>query len=415
MTGAVVIGSGPNGLAAAITLAEAGRDVTVLEAADRAGGAVATDELTLPGFRHDTYSAVFPAAAASPVFGRWPLARHGLRWIQPRHCYAHPLPDGRAVVLTRDLDETAASLDALAPGDGAAWREFALPYVRHFDAWRSTLMGGFPPVAGSARMLAALGPRAMLDWSRLLLMPADALARRLFSGDAARAWLYGSAMHGDVPPQGAGSAIAAVHLNLMGHAVGWPSPEGGAERLAAALTGHLEELGGRVRTGAPVTRVIVERGRVTGVEVAGEERVPARLVVADLTPHGLLRARRRRAAATLRRAAARLPLRPVDAQGRLGAVGPDPVDRAGGPAGGHRARRRRRGGDARRAPQRRRPDRRSSCSASRRSAIRRARPTAGTRPGPTRTDRTTRRGSRPSRTWSGSSSRSSASRPASAT
>ncbi|MET0816608.1 MAG: NAD(P)/FAD-dependent oxidoreductase [Solirubrobacteraceae bacterium] len=289
MTGAVVIGSGPNGLAAAITLAEAGRDVTVLEAADRAGGAVATEELTLPGFRHDTYSAVFPAAAASPVFGRWPLARHGLRWIQPRHCYAHPLPDGRAVVLTRDVDETAASLDALAPGDGAAWREFAMPYVRHFDAWRSTLMGGFPPVAGSARMLTALGPRAMLDWARLLLMPADALARRLFRGDGARAWLYGSAMHGDVPPQGAGSAIAAVHLNLMGHAVGWPSPEGGAERLAAALTGHLQELGGRIRTGAPVTRAIVERGRVTGVEVAGEERVPARLVIADVTPHGLLR------------------------------------------------------------------------------------------------------------------------------
>ena len=91
---ALVIGSGPNGLAAAITLAEAGRAVTVLEAADRAGGALATEELTLPGFRHDTFSAVYPAAAASPVFARWPLAEHGLRWVHPRYCLAHPLPGG---------------------------------------------------------------------------------------------------------------------------------------------------------------------------------------------------------------------------------------------------------------------------------------------------------------------------------
>ena len=90
--------------------------MTVLEASDRAGGAVATEELTLPGFRHDTFSAVYPAAAASPVFARWPLERHGLRWVHPRYCYAHPLPDGRAVVLARDLGETAASLDAARAG-----------------------------------------------------------------------------------------------------------------------------------------------------------------------------------------------------------------------------------------------------------------------------------------------------------
>ena len=110
--GAVVVGSGPNGLAAAIELARGGVEVTVLEAAERPGGAVATQELTLPGFRHDVFSAVYPAAAASPVFARWPLEEHGLRWIHPRHCYAHPLPEGRAAVLSRDLGETAASLDA---------------------------------------------------------------------------------------------------------------------------------------------------------------------------------------------------------------------------------------------------------------------------------------------------------------
>src|SRR3954449_8079334 len=100
---AIVIGGGPNGLSAAITLAEAGRRVTVLEAAQHVGGAVATEELTLPGFHHDTWSAVYPASAASPVFARWPLERHGLRWVHPRYCYAHPLADGRAAALSRDV------------------------------------------------------------------------------------------------------------------------------------------------------------------------------------------------------------------------------------------------------------------------------------------------------------------------
>jgi phytoene dehydrogenase-like protein len=108
---ALVVGSGPNGLAAAITLEQTGRQVLVLEAAERPGGAVATEELTLPGFHHDTFSSVFPAGAASPVFARMGLERHGLRWIHPAACLAHPLPDGSAVALYRDLDRTAASLD----------------------------------------------------------------------------------------------------------------------------------------------------------------------------------------------------------------------------------------------------------------------------------------------------------------
>jgi phytoene dehydrogenase-like protein len=288
VTAAVVVGSGPNGLSAAITLAEAGREVTVLEANERIGGAVATEELTLPGFHHDTYSAVYPATVASPVFARWPLERHGLRWIHPRHCYAHPLPDGRAAALSRDIEETAASLDRLHPGDGDEWKRFAGPYLAHWGAWRDTLLSGFPPLSGPAKLLAAQRLRGALDFARLLLMPAEGLAHRMFQAGGSRAWLYGAAMHGDVPPSGAGSAIAAAHLNLMGHAVGWPSPEGGAARLVEAMVSYLRSLGGTVRGGARVTRVIVERGRVAGVEVAGGERVPASLVIGDVTPAGLL-------------------------------------------------------------------------------------------------------------------------------
>lgn len=286
---AVVIGSGPNGLAAAITLAEAGRSVLVLEAADRPGGSVRTEELTLPGFRHDVFSAVYPASAASPVFAEMELERHGLTWIHPRHPFAHPLPDGRAAVLSRSLDETAASLDALHPGDGGRWRDFAGPYVRHFGAVRRTMLSGFPPLRGPVELLGRLGPRALLEFVRLVLMPAQSLAGDLFESGGARAWLYGAAMHGDVPPHGAGSAVAAAYLNLMGHAVGWPSPEGGAERLSEALAGRLRELGGEIRTGARVVEVTVGSGRrVTGVEVDGGEAFAAPVVVADTSPRGLL-------------------------------------------------------------------------------------------------------------------------------
>jgi phytoene dehydrogenase-like protein len=285
---ALVVGSGPNGLAAAITLAERGRSVLVLEANDTPGGAVATAELTLPGFHHDTFSAVYPAAAASPVFERMQLERHGLRWVQPPYCYAHPLPDGRAVVLARSLDETAASLDAVQPGDGERWRAFAGPFVQRFGAVRRTMLSGFPPLLGPAQMLTQLGPRRFVDFVRLLFMPATGLGGELFRSSGARAWLYGSAMHGDVAPQGTGSAIAAAYLNFAGHAVGWPSPEGGADRLARALVGRLRELGGDVRTSARVVRVRTEGRRVRGVELEGGETLDAPTVIADVVPGALV-------------------------------------------------------------------------------------------------------------------------------
>jgi len=272
---ALVVGSGPNGLAAAIALAEHGLRVLVLEAAERAGGAVASEELTLEGFVHDTFSSVYPAGVASPVFARMPLERHGLRWVHPAACMAHPLPDGRAIGLYRELERTAASLDEIHSGEGERWSAFAEPYVRAFDGLRETMLSGFAPVLGPARLAAGIGPARMAQFTRLLFSPARALAERLFDSEGARAWLYGSALHSDVPPTGAGSAIAAAYMTLLGHGAGWPSPEGGAGRLAGALLSYLGELGGEVRTGARVTRIVAERGRVVGVELArGESESP---------------------------------------------------------------------------------------------------------------------------------------------
>ena len=289
MTAAVVVGSGPNGLAGAIRLAEAGREVLVLEAADQAGGAVRTEELTLPGFRHDTFSSVYPAAVASPVFERMPLGDHGLEWVHPVACSAHPLPGGEAAILYRDLERTARTLERQHRGDGEHWKAFAAPFLGAFDAVRATMLSGFPPVGGPLQLLGKLGPGGLLRFGRLVPESAVGLAGRLFEGAGSRAWLYGAAMHGDTPPQRAGSAIASAYLNLLGHAVGWPSPRGGAQALTDALVRYLRSLGGEIRTGAPVERIATSAGAVSGVVLAGGEHVPTKLVIADVMPRELLR------------------------------------------------------------------------------------------------------------------------------
>lgn len=285
---AVVIGSGPNGLTAAVRLARAGRDVVVLEAADAPGGAVRTAELTLPGFRHDVFSSVYPAGAASPVFDRLPLTDHGLSWVHPDIAMAHPLDDGTAAALYADVDRTVEQFEAFQPGDGRRWHEFTRPYLDHFDAVRRTVIGGFPPLSGGARLLLALGLQGALDFGKLAMTPAEALADSLFRDVHTRSWLYGSVLHGDLPPTEVGSGVTGFYLNLLGHAVGWPSPRGGADGLTNALVSYLASLGGVVRTGARVDRVITSGRRVAGVEVQGGARIRANLVVADVTPRGML-------------------------------------------------------------------------------------------------------------------------------
>ncbi len=284
---AVVVGSGPNGLSAAITLARAGRSVLVVEAAPVLGGALQTAQLTLPGFHHDVFSAVHPASLASPVFEAMNLERHGLRWIQPGVAMAHPLPDGRAAVLSRDLVRTRTNLDALHHGDGARWQALVEPYLKHWEAVRATMLGSFPPIGGPAKLIPALKLGGMLEFVRLLLTSAEGLASEVFRGEGA-AWLYGSSLHGDAPLDGAGSAISGVYLNLMGHTVGWPSAEGGAARVADALVAELRSLGGHVRTSTVAERVHARRGRVSAVSLAGGDTIHTRIVVATTTPQGLV-------------------------------------------------------------------------------------------------------------------------------
>lgn len=284
---AVVVGAGPNGLSAAILLAESGYSVIVLEAEDRPGGAVKTDALTVPGFLHDTFSGVYPAAAASPVFARMPLGEHGLRLVHPPVAMAHVLDEGRGAALHRDLDRTAASLNELNSGDGEAWRRFISPYLKVWPALRRAMLGGFPPVGGSLRAAAGLGFNGSLEAARMILQPVSALADELFESDGAKAWLYGSALHGDVAPDASGSAVFGSYLNLLGHAVGWPVAEGGSGNITSALVSYLNSLGGELRVNAPVERVLAEHGRVRGV-VAGGEVFRANVGVCDVTPKGLL-------------------------------------------------------------------------------------------------------------------------------
>ncbi len=258
---AVVVGAGPNGLAAAVELAREGRSVAVLEAEDHLGGVASSAGLTLPGFVHDLGSAIHPLGYASPFFGSLPLAEHGLEWVHPPAPLAHPFDDGTAATLERSVEQTAQSL---GPEDAAAYRGLMRGVVEDADRMAGLFVGS-PRLPRHPISLAATGLRS--------LRPARALAEDLFEGEAARGLFAGNAAHSFLPLEKPPSALFGIVLGTLGHAYGWPFPKGGAQKIADALASYLRSLGGEI---------------FTGFRVRSVDEVPrTRSVLFDVTPRQL--------------------------------------------------------------------------------------------------------------------------------
>jgi phytoene dehydrogenase-like protein len=236
---ACVIGAGPNGLAAAIVLAQAGLHVDVLEAQSTPGGAARTLELTLPGFLHDFGSAVYPLGAGSPFFSSLPLIDHGLKWIHSPAALAHPLDDGTAVMLERDLGETRNSLGI----DGPAWDKLVRPFAEKWSEFAPEVLRSVPFIPRHPWLIARFGMVAFRS--------ARSVASR-FRNERTRALFAGLAAHSFLSLDEPLSAAFAILMAAPAHAVGWPIPRGGAQALTNALCGYLSTLGGKVHTSSPV-------------------------------------------------------------------------------------------------------------------------------------------------------------------
>lgn len=258
---AVVIGSGPNGLAAAITLAQSRHSVLVIEGKDAIGGGTRSEELTLPGFLHDVCSAVHPMAAISPFFRKLPLKQHGLAWVQPPIALAHPLDDGSAAIVVRSVDETAASLGK----DAAAYKQI---FSRLADDWPrlESLLLGMTRVPRH--------PFAAAFFGLLSLRSARGFAESHFRGEHARALFAGMAAHSMLPLERLPTAAFGLVLTLTGHVAGWPVARGGSQSIANALGSYLRSLGGEI---------------VTGEMVQDLDQLPkAGAILCDVTPRQLL-------------------------------------------------------------------------------------------------------------------------------
>ena len=258
---AIVIGAGPNGLAAAITLARAGQLVIVFEQSSRVGGALRSEALTLPGFVHDTYSSVYPLGKASPFFRTLDLQALGVEWVEPPLPVAHPLDGSDAVVISGSVAETSGNLGE----DRAAYAELFSPLVDHWESLVDDVLAP-PHVPRHPRLFAQFG------WAAL--QPAAALAMKRFRSERARALFAGLAAHSTLRLDARPSAAIGLVLGALAHAVGWPFVRGGASRLADALVDELRSLGGEIVTGQTISSL--------------DSLPPARSVVCDVTPRQLV-------------------------------------------------------------------------------------------------------------------------------
>ena len=259
---AVVIGSGPNGLAAAITMAQNGRSVAVYETCETIGGGVRSAELTLPGFVHDVCSAVYPLAIGSPFFRSLPLDQHGLEWIQPPAPLAHPLDDGTAVILERSIDRTAFNL---VP-DGQGYRRLMLPLFEVWDGLDVDILGP---------LRVPHHPAALARFGLSAIQPARRLVESRFRAPRARALFAGLAAHSMLPLEQWGSAAFGLVLGIAAHTVGWPIVKGGAQKLSDALASYLRSLGGELYANHPVLN--------------RDQLPPSRVTFCDLTPRQLMK------------------------------------------------------------------------------------------------------------------------------
>jgi phytoene dehydrogenase-like protein len=271
---AVVIGSGPNGLAAAIALAQAGVSVLVVEAEEEIGGGTRSAELTLPGFVHDVCSAVHPMGILSPFFRTLPLAEHGLVWLQPRASVAHPLDDGPAVLLYRSLARTG---EGLGP-DARAWARLVGPFL---DDPHALLADALAPLRVPAH------PLTLLRFGLRAAFPANRLARLCFRGERARALLAGCAAHSLLPLTRPLTAALGVLFAFTGHVEAWPVAEGGSHAITRALASHLRRLGGRIETGRRIERL----GQLPAARVVLFDTSPDQLarIAGDALPAGYRR------------------------------------------------------------------------------------------------------------------------------
>lgn len=287
---AVVVGSGPNGLVAANHLADHGWSVAVLEAGPGPGGAVRSAEVIEPGYVNDLCSAFYPLGAASSAITDLELEHHGLRWRHAPVVLAHPSIDGTCPILSRSLDETAASLDRHHPGDGDAWRALHRRWTDLQPGLLESVVGPFPPVRAAGALAFAQPPRDLLRLARFALLPARRMGEEEFGGAAARRLLTGVALHADLAPESTLSGFMGWLLMALGQDVGFPVPEGGASSFTGALVDRLTARGGTVACDAPVTGIRVASGRAIGVELDDGSPITARrAVLADVSAPMLYR------------------------------------------------------------------------------------------------------------------------------